>query len=69
MLWVTQIWQHPSEGIITTTIDDEDFDPREYEITTVRESCGRGYEVDFDDYTTKEQMEIIEELERCLNIL
>ncbi|MBR1447411.1 MAG: hypothetical protein IJ588_01520 [Prevotella sp.] len=67
MPWVTQIWQHPSEGIITTTIDDEDFDPDEYEITTVRESCRGKFEIDFDDYSTKEQMEILRELVWTLN--
>lgn len=68
MPWVTQIWQHPSEGIITTTIDGENFDPSEYKTTSVKESCRKGYEVDFDDYTTKYQMVILRELLRVLNI-
>ena len=59
---ITQIWQNPSDETITTDLNDKDFDPGEFEITTVRKSSGEEYEVDFDDYTTKEQMEILREL-------
>lgn len=68
MPWVTQIWQHPSEGIITTEIDEEDFDPSEYGVLTEKKFCGDYYEVDFDDYATRYQMEILKELLRALNI-
>lgn len=56
---LTQIWQNPSDETNIKDLNDKDFDPGEFEITTVKESCGEEYEVDFDDYTTKEQMEIL----------
>ena len=59
---LTQIWQNPIGETVTTDLNDEDFDPGEYVITTVRKSCGEEFEIDFDDYTTKEQMEILREL-------
>ena len=67
MPWVTQIWQHPSEGIITTEVDDEEFDPYDYTIVTEREWTNASEEVDFDEYTTEEQLEILRDLLRTLN--
>lgn len=67
MPWVTQIWQHPSEGIITTEVDDGEFDPDDYTIVTERVWTSASEEVDFDEYNTEEQMEILKGLLWTLN--
>lgn len=65
---VTQIWQHPSEGIITTEVNSGEYDSDDCTIMTGKEwSSGALEEIDFDEYNTEEQIEILEGILWVLN--